>query len=58
MRVWQVRESNQLNQADITGEPQKELLRLREDQRRLQEQLEVWSFVVIIMLLFTARFKD
>lgn len=55
---WQVRESSQLNHPDITGESQKELLRLQEDQQRLQEQLEVCFFVVvIIILLFTVLLK-
>lgn len=48
---WQVRDSSH---PDITGDPQKELLRLREDQHHSQEQLEVCFVVVLIIMgLFT-----
>lgn len=37
----QVRETSQLKHLDITGESQKEFLRLQEDKQRLEEQVEV-----------------
>lgn len=37
----QVRQTSQLKHLDITGESQKEFLRLQEDKRHLQEQVEV-----------------
>ncbi|XP_070763937.1 centrosomal protein of 152 kDa [Enoplosus armatus] len=36
-----VRETSQMNHLDVTGESQKELTRLQEDKRHLQEQVEV-----------------
>ncbi|XP_044048971.1 centrosomal protein of 152 kDa isoform X2 [Siniperca chuatsi] len=36
-----VRETSQIKHLDITGESQKELMRLQEDKRHLQEQVEV-----------------
>lgn len=38
----QVRETSQMKHLDITGESQKEFMRLQEDKRHLQEQVEVW----------------
>lgn len=55
----QVRESSQLKSPDVTGESEKELLRLREEQSRLQEQLEVCCVVGIMVIVITySWFKD
>lgn len=47
----QVRESSQLKSPDVTGESKKELLGLREEKTRLQEQLEVCCVVVIMIMV-------
>lgn len=42
----QVRETSQLKHLDITGESQKEFLRLQEDKQHLEEQVEVcWGLL-------------
>lgn len=48
---WQGEESSQLKVPEVSGESKKELLRLQEDQRCLQEQLEVCCVVVFIMIM-------
>lgn len=55
---WQVKESSQIKVPEVSGESKKELLRLQEDQKRLQEQLEVCCVVfIMVMLLLTILLK-
>lgn len=48
----QVRETSQIKHLDITGESQKEFMRLQEDKRHLQEQVEVSCGFVKLIIFF------
>lgn len=48
---WQAEESSRPKNPEVSGESKKEFLRLQEDQKRLQEELEVCCVVVFIAIM-------
>lgn len=52
----QVRETSQIKHLDMTEESKKELMRLQEDKRHLQEQVEVGYHQINHVLMFCLCF--
>lgn len=54
----QVRDTSPNKHLDMTGEPKKELMRLQEDKRHLQEQMEVSHHQMNNVLMFCLCFDS